>query len=69
VGYVSSKVMDEATTRFYARQSEASKRKEEELAPGGSLLQLGKLVGRRPAATSLTTAPNASEWPSTERSG
>ncbi len=33
VGFASSVIMDQATSRFYARQSEASKRKEEELAP------------------------------------
>jgi hypothetical protein len=37
--------MDQATTWFYARQNEASKRREEELAPGGTLVQLGKQLG------------------------
>ena len=36
VGFASSVIMDQATSRFYARQSEGSKRKEEELAPGGT---------------------------------
>ncbi len=46
VGFASSVIMDQATSRFYARQSESSKREEEELAPGGTLVQLGKQVGR-----------------------
>ncbi len=37
--------MDVATTAFYARQSDASKRREQELAPGGVLLQLGRQLG------------------------
>jgi len=46
VGFASSVIMDQATSRFYARQSEASKRKEEELVPGGTLVQLGKQLGQ-----------------------
>jgi hypothetical protein len=42
VGYAASRTMDVATTAFYARQDEASKRREQELAPGGMLLQLGR---------------------------
>ena len=45
VGYVASRTMDQATTWFYARQSDESRRREEELAPGGSLVQLGKQLG------------------------
>ena len=45
VGYVASRTMDAATTRFYALQSEESKRREEELAPGGTLVQFGKQLG------------------------
>jgi hypothetical protein len=37
--------MDAATTWFYARQTDESKRREEELAPGGTLLQFGKQLG------------------------
>ena len=33
VGFASSVIMDQATSRFYARQGEASKRKEEERRP------------------------------------
>ena len=44
-GYVASRAMDQATTLFYARQSDESKRREEEVAPGGTLLQFGKQVG------------------------
>jgi hypothetical protein len=42
VGYAASRTMDAATTAFYARQDEASKRREQELAPGGTLFQLGR---------------------------
>lgn len=45
IGYVSSRVMDAATSTFYTRQSEASKVREEEIAPGGTLIELGEAVG------------------------
>jgi hypothetical protein len=45
VGYVAGRTMDAATTAFQARQSEASRRREQELAPGGVLLQLGRQIG------------------------
>jgi hypothetical protein len=45
VGYVASRAMDQATTWFYAQQSDESKRREEEIAPGGTLVQFGKQVG------------------------
>lgn len=45
-GYVASRVMDVATGWYYERQSAASKLKEEELAPGGTLVQLGKQIGQ-----------------------
>jgi hypothetical protein len=45
-GYVASRTMDVATTWFYDQQTEASKRREDELAPGGSLVQLGKQLGQ-----------------------
>src|SRR5687767_8179731 len=45
VGYAASRTMDVATTAFYARQDDASKRREQELAPGGVLLQLGRQLG------------------------
>jgi hypothetical protein len=44
-GYAASRAMDRATTWFYASQSEESKRREEELAPGGTLVQMGKQLG------------------------
>jgi hypothetical protein len=44
-GYTASRTMDMATTLFYRRQSEASKRREQELAPGGTLVQLGRQLG------------------------
>jgi hypothetical protein len=37
--------MDQATTLFYASQTEESRRREEELAPGGTLVQMGKQLG------------------------
>lgn len=45
IGYTASRTMDHATTWFYGRQTEASKAREEELAPGGTLVQLGKQLG------------------------
>ena len=45
-GYTASRTMDVATTWFRGRQSEASKVREQELAPGGALVQLGKQLGR-----------------------
>ena len=45
-GYTASRTMDVATSWFYDRQSEASKVREQELAPGGTLVQLGKQLGR-----------------------
>ena len=45
-GYTASRTMDVATSWFYGRQSEASKVREQELAPGGTLVQLGKQLGR-----------------------
>jgi hypothetical protein len=44
-GYVASRTMDAATSVFYGRQTDASKVREEELAPGGTLVQLGKQLG------------------------
>jgi hypothetical protein len=41
VGYAASRTMDAATTRYYARQSERSRAREEEIAHGGTLVQLG----------------------------
>jgi len=37
--------MDAVTTWFLARQSEASRKREQELAAGGTLVQLGKQLG------------------------
>lgn len=45
VGYVASRTMDVATGRFHERQSEASKAREEEIAPGGTLVDLGRQIG------------------------
>jgi hypothetical protein len=45
IGYAASRTMDHATTWFYGHQTQASKDREEELAPGGTLVQLGKQLG------------------------
>jgi hypothetical protein len=45
VGYVAGRTMDGATGWFHARQSEESRRREEEIAPGGALVQVGKQLG------------------------
>ena len=45
-GYAASRTMDAATTWFYGTQSDESKRREEEIAPGGALVQIGKQLGR-----------------------
>jgi hypothetical protein len=55
VGYVASRSMDQATAWFYGRQTDASKQREEELAPGGTLVQLGKQLGQA-AGRDLTDA-------------
>ena len=50
IGYGSSRVMDQATGWYLRRQTEASRRREEEVAPGGAPVLAGKklagLVGR-----------------------
>ena len=45
-GYAASHAMDAVTGWVHARQSEASRRREEEIAPGGMLVQLGRQLGR-----------------------
>lgn len=47
VGYVASRTMDRATGWFYARQTQTSKQREDELAPGGTLVQLGTQLGEK----------------------
>ncbi|MGY1731581.1 hypothetical protein ACI798_08665 [Geodermatophilus sp. SYSU D01045] len=44
-GYAASRTMDAATGWFHGRQSAESRRREEEIAPGGALVQLGKQLG------------------------
>ncbi len=46
IGYCSGKVMDKATGWFLERQSEASRRREEEIAPGGTPELAGKKLAR-----------------------
>lgn len=50
IGYCASRIMDQATSWYLQRQSEASRRREEEVAPGGAPVLVGKelarLVGR-----------------------
>lgn len=45
VGYVASRVMDVATSTYYPRQSEASRQRETEIAPHGTLVELGQTLG------------------------
>jgi hypothetical protein len=51
-GYLAGKAMDRATTWFYDRQSEASRRREQELLPEGAPLaaarKLAALIGAEP---------------------
>ncbi|HWD46609.1 MAG TPA: hypothetical protein VHM23_23360 [Actinomycetota bacterium] len=51
-GYLAGQVMDQATTWFYGRQSDASKRREQELLPEGAPLasarKLAELIGAEP---------------------
>jgi hypothetical protein len=51
-GYLAGQVMDQATTWFYERQSDASKRRESELLPEGapvaSARKLAGLIGAEP---------------------
>ncbi|MGY1828116.1 hypothetical protein [Blastococcus sp. SYSU DS0541] len=44
-GYAASRTMDAATAWFHRRQDDASRAREEEIAPGGALVQLGKRLG------------------------
>ena len=46
IGYCSSRAMDQATSWYLKRQSEASRRREEELAPGGTPVLVGKKLAR-----------------------
>ena len=45
-GYAASCTMDAVTGLFYRRQSDASRAREDELTPGGTLVQLGRQLGR-----------------------
>jgi hypothetical protein len=51
-GYLAGQVMDQATTWFYGRQSDASKQREDELLPGGAPLatarKLAGVIGAEP---------------------
>lgn len=46
MGYGSSRVMDQATGWHLGRQTEASRRREEEVAPGGAPVLAGKKLAR-----------------------
>src|SRR5215218_5793898 len=58
-GYLAGQVMDKATTWFYERQSDASKRRESELLPEGapmaSARKLAGLVGAEPTDDQAST--------------
>jgi hypothetical protein len=43
-GYGANRAMDVATAWFYARQDEASKAREEEVYPGGAILDAGRQI-------------------------
>lgn len=45
-GYAASRTMDAVTTAFLARQSPQSRAREEELAAGGTLVVVGRGLGR-----------------------
>src|SRR3712207_126577 len=45
-GYGASMAMDQATGWYFGRQSEASRRREEEVAPGGAPVLVGKKLAR-----------------------
>ena len=44
IGYCASRVMDLATTWYRERQGEASRRREDEVAPGGGLVLAGRAL-------------------------
>src|SRR3712207_1750019 len=46
IGYGASMTMDQATGWYFGRQSEASRRREEEVAPGGAPVLVGKKLAR-----------------------
>jgi hypothetical protein len=62
-GYLAGKVMDQATTRYYERQSDASKRREQELLPEGAPLasarKLAGLIGAEPTDDQAGTIAQA----------
>jgi hypothetical protein len=62
-GYLAGKVMDQATTWFYERQSDASKRREQELLPEGAPLasarKLAGLIGAEPTDDQAGTIAQA----------
>ncbi|HET9730133.1 MAG TPA: hypothetical protein VFR41_11960 [Acidimicrobiia bacterium] len=43
-GYAANRAMDVATAWFYARQDEAAKAREEEVFPGGAILDAGRQI-------------------------
>jgi hypothetical protein len=62
-GYLASRVMDQATTWFYERQSDASKQREGELLPEGapmaSARKLAGLIGAEPTDDQTGTIATA----------
>jgi hypothetical protein len=62
-GYLAGQVMDKATTWFYARQSDASKQREQELLPEGAPLasarKLAGLIGAEPTDDQAGTIAQA----------
>ena len=68
-GYLAGRVMDQVTTWFYERQSDASKQRENELLPEGAPMAFGPklagLVGAEPTDEQTGSSPP----PCTSRSG
>ena len=62
-GYVAGQVMNQATTWFYDRQSDASKQREQELLPEGAPLaaarRLAGLIGAEPTDDQASTIAKA----------
>jgi hypothetical protein len=68
-GYLAGQVMDKATTRFYERQSDASKQREGELLPGGApMASARKLAWSGPSRPTTRRPPSpppcTSRWAS-----
>ena len=68
-GYLAGKVMDQATTWFYERQSDASKRREQELLPEAPRWPRPGSWPGSSGPSPPTTRPASSPRPCTSRWG